>query len=677
MTMVVASIVGGLALAEPPPVWREISPGVWRTQVGRADRPTLTQAAEAKPRNDRLAAMPKATMPFAPTSMLAGKANGHAWVSLPLHPGEKVYGLGMQMSGSGRRGGVYHLRVDHYSSGADRLHAPTPMYISSLGYAVFLNTSRPVDVYVGVGNRLDDPKIPPFRDRNTDPKWDAQPDSGRVEASVAAPGLEVLVFAGPTAMDALRRYNLFCGGGAMPPIWALGFWHRTPTLMTADQVIAEAAQFESRGFPLDVIGLEPGWQSRSYPGTMEWSPERFKDPGGFVQKLLDRGVRVNLWENPYVAPGSELFRQLTPRFGSHTVWLGAAPDVYDKETAKIVRDFHRSRHLDLGVSGYKIDEVDGFDVWLWPDHATFPSGLSGLHMRQIYAVLWQKELLRAFRDKGERTFGLVRASNGAASRFPFAIYSDTYDHRQYVGATVNCSLAGVIWCAEARDAANGEEWVRRMQSACLSPIAQLNAWASGLKPWSYPEVESEVRSAMALRESLVPHLYTAFAQYWLDGVPPVRPMCLVDGGQETDQYMLGDSLLVAPMFAGEKSRPVRLPKGKWYDYSTGALVGEGTTITVRPSLQDVPLYVREAAAIPTFPPGLRARGDSYLLRCYGAGPWKGLLYEDDGRTFAFEKGDYGLFELGVTGEGVSARPIEGKHRQRSKPVETVFVGLPL
>jgi alpha-D-xyloside xylohydrolase len=536
------------------------------------------------------------------------------------------------------------------------------MYISSLGYAVFFNTSRPINVYVGVGNRLNDPKIPQFRDRNSDKNWDAQPDSGCVEASVQAPGLEVTVFAGPEAMTALQRYNLYCGGGALPPVWALGFWHRTPSLATAQNVLDEVNEFQRRGFPLDVIGLEPGWQSRSYPGTMEWSKDRFPDPRSFVNQMTNQGVHVNLWENPYVAPGSNLHQLLGGRFGSHTVWLGAAPDIYSPKAAEVIKRFHREKHLDLGVSGYKIDEVDGFDNWLWPDHATFPSGLDGLQMRQIYGLLYQKEFDKLFRSNGRRTFGLVRGSNGAASSFPFAIYSDTYDHRQYITALTNSSLAGVIWCAEIRSADSDEEWVRRMQSACMSPIAQLNAWDSGKKPWSYPKVENEIKEAMLLRESLVPYLYTAFAQYNLNGIPPVRPMSIIDGGQETDQYLLGDYLLFAPMLTGTKTRKIRLPKGKWYDYKTGQYVGSDQVISVSPSLSEIPLYVRGGTFIPTAPPSTRTISNhEYVFRCYGEGPFAGQLYQDDGTTFAYEQGAYNLSSLTISGDEAKAKTLEGKN----------------
>jgi alpha-D-xyloside xylohydrolase len=649
--------------------WTQTAPGVWVAVAGRPDRPTLTDAAEAKPFTEALKALQNPEPPDILKTATFEVNRDYVSVHLALEPGEKLYGLGLQMSGEDRRGGVYHLQVDHYASGHDRLHAPTPLYISSRGYAVFFDTSRPINIYSGVGNRLSDPTKPPFKDRNTDHNWDPQPDSNAVEASVQAPGLRVVVFSGPTPMEALRRYVLYCGGGPLPPRWALGFWHRTPSLANAEQVVEEVRQFKQHDFPLDVIGLEPGWQSRSYPGSMQWSSERFPDPQRFLTEMAAQSIHVNLWENPYVAPSSPYYQALNPHFGSHTVWLGAVPDILDPKAAEIARQFHKQHHE--GVSGYKIDEVDGFDNWLWPDHATFPSGPPGLQMRQIYGVLWQKELTRLFKDEGHRTFGLVRGSNGAAVRFPFAIYSDTYDHRQYVTATVNASLAGVLWCAEARSAANGEEWVRRIQSACLSPIAQLNAWDSGAKPWSFPEVENHVRTAMKLREALVPYLYTAFAQYHFEGTPPIRPMCLVDGGLETDQYLLGDSLLVAPMFVGESSRTVRLPAGDWYDYKTGARVGSNETITIHPSLDEIPLFVRGGALIPTFEGALHAEGNTYTLRKFGPGPWHGAIYDDDGQSYAFEKGDYGLFEVTLSDSRPKATHLKGQRQNLTRPLSLV------
>ncbi len=636
----------------PPPVlkWQEVAPGVWRTRVGKREKLTLLSAAEAEPNRGALALMPKVDAPPVDLGQSSGEmVETYAMARMPLQPKEKLFGMGLQMHGSDRREGIYHLQMDHYSKGVDRLHAPTPLYISSRGYAVFFNTARPCSIYAGVGNRLGDPNNPPARDRTTDPKWEAQPYSPSVEASVQAPGLEVYLFAGPTPIDAIRRYTLYCGGGALPPRWALGFWHRVPLAATAEDVLKEVAEFDKRGFPLDVLGLEPGWQSQAYPGSFVWSEKRFPNPAGFVAELAGRGVHVNLWENPYIAKTSPMFKPLESSFGSHTVWLGAAADLNVPKAAKIVREHHKQVGVDLGVSGYKIDEVDGVDFWLWPDHARFPSGLPGIEMRQVYGVLWQRELQRLFHDSGKRTFGLVRGSNGGATRFPFAIYSDTYNHQEYLTGITSAGLAGVMWCAEVRSAKNGEEWVRRMQTAVLSHIAQLNAWADGTKPWSFAGFEEPVRKAMEFRISLMPYLYTAFAEYHYEGTPVIRAMSLVDGGEETDQYLLGDDLLVAPMFAGVASRKVRLPKGNWCDYDTGEMVGNGQTIEIKPALDKIPVYVREGALIPTIAPQPRAgrntKNTALIVRHYGNGPAEGRMYDDDGETFNQEKGSYAWYSL--------------------------------
>ena len=113
----------------------------------------------------------------------------------------------------------------------------------------------------------------------------------------------------------------------------------------------------------------------------------------------------------------------------------------------------------------------------------------------------------------------------------------------------------------------------------------------------------DVNEIASLRMRLIPYLYTAFADYAFKGIPPVRAMNLEEGyivtdsvsktsfdGTENpyalavrqevkDQFMVGECLLVAPLFAGEKERKVVLPQGKWFDFYTGDLVGEGEVIT--------------------------------------------------------------------------------------------------
>jgi alpha-D-xyloside xylohydrolase len=108
--------------------------------------------------------------------------------------------------------------------------------------------------------------------------------------------------------------------------------------------------------------------------------------------------------------------------------------------------------------------------------------------------------------------------------------------------------------------------------------------------------------------------------------------------------MAGESLLIAPMFTGQTQRQVILPKGKWYDFYTGAFAGDGQVITITPGLDQIPVYVKDGAIIPMMPPLLHAPkiGEKVDLeiRHYGEKANEYNLYDDDGETFAFEKGQF-------------------------------------
>ena len=437
--------------------------------------------------------------------------------------------------------------------------APVPFFLSNRGYGVFFNTAKFLKVYNNIGNRKDSQHNPLPVDRNPPPDepqpgpWLDTPRSDSIEAYLHGEGMELVVFSGDTLQDVVARYNLYCGGGVLPPLWGLGFWHRVPSQFSADETNAEIARFEEYRIPLDVVGLEPGWQTKSYPCTYEWQRKRFPDPQGFCQQLLRQGIRLNLWENPYISPAAKLYPSMYPLSGSHLVWLGIVPDYHLAEARRLLTDQHQREHIDIGISGYKIDEVDGYDFWLWPDHATFPSGVSAEVMRQTYGMLMQKMLYHdLFRRNDRRTYGLVRASNGAASGYPFVIYSDSYGHQQYVTGLSAASLCGILWCPEIRSARDGGEWLNRMHTVCFSPLAMLNAWASGQKPWSFPEVTAAVREVIELRMRLLPYLYTAFADYHQHGVPPIRSMLLEATAigepihEDNSLFMFGPSILVAP-----------------------------------------------------------------------------------------------------------------------------------
>jgi alpha-D-xyloside xylohydrolase len=192
-------------------------------------------------------------------------------------------------------------------------------------------------------------------------------------------------------------------------------------------------------------------------------------------------------------------------------------------------------------------------------------------------------------------------------------------------------------------------------------------------------VADDVRDVIQLRMRLLPYLYTAFANYNRHGTPPMRAMILEQGTsdapaavttaklddvtnpyaesvsmEQDDQFMFGPSILVAPYYGKlTLKRTVKLPKGNWYDFYTGKLVGNGTTIEVD-TPQRTPLFVKEGAVIPMLTKSVSnsrdAMGHALEVRHYGNQPGSFELYEDDGKTFDYEKADFTLRRLDFKGE---------------------------
>jgi alpha-D-xyloside xylohydrolase len=648
--------------------------------------------------------MPKTVFPLDPAEIEGRNFNAKTTLRFPLAGDEDIYGLGVDFSSMRRNGGVFELHVDHWDSQraiTGRTHAPVPLYVSTKGFAVLFDTARYLNVTVGHGVRLAAKDKPPVIDRTTNKimpsaaggarsnaQWQAHPRSDSIEVLANAAGMDVYVFAGPSPLDSVRRYNLYSGGGALPPKWGLGYMNRVRTNYTAAQVLADIAEFKTHGIPLDMIGLEPGWMDHAYPCSFEWDKTRFPDPKGFLDQLATAGVRANLWFNPYVGPPSTLlYQKLLPYAGTHLVWNGIVPDYTIPEARTVFADHLQRTIIDLNpaaIGGFKIDEVDGFDKYLWPDTALFPSGRDGEQLRQTYGLLVQKIVFDVFHRANRRTMGQIRGTNAGASPYPFVIYNDNYDFGGYISAVSNSGFAGVLWSPEVRGSTSGEDMLRRTQAVCFSPLALYNGWASDEKLWSHPEVKDPIRDAIVLRARLLPYLYNTFAQYRYEGTPPIRPMQLAAGivaeapttgvgkldatanpyevppaaREVKDQYMFGDSLLVAPIPPGVKSRKVLLPTGKWYDFHTGKLAGANETIEVIPSLAAIPVFVKDGALIPMISPRLTApaAGETVALeiRHYGEAPGRLSLYDDDGETFNHEKGDYSWTGLAV------ARDAAGK-----------------
>jgi alpha-D-xyloside xylohydrolase len=236
------------------------------------------------------------------------------------------------------------------------------------------------------------------------------------------------------------------------------------------------------------------------------------------------------------------------------------------------------------------------------------------------------------------------------------LYSDLYVHRDFIRALVNSGFSGLLWCPEVRDAVSEEDLIRRLQSVVFSPLAMVNGWYIKNPPWKqlnrglnnadqpldgWEKLEARCREIIGWRMQLVPYLTAAFQRYAEDGTPPFRALVLDAPADKRlytvdDQYIIGDRMMVAPIFVEVSSgapqgpsrrnpdggRRVVLPEGVWHDFWTGEAFKGGTEISAPASTEEIPVYVKTGSIVPWADVGLYAGAPETLkvtARVYGDG----------------------------------------------------------
>jgi alpha-D-xyloside xylohydrolase len=646
--------------AETP---QEVYPGVWRFRFGTPETITPVSTRHYPPATANSAGLPKVTArPVTVTG--SGSRRGYQ-VRIPLRPNEIVYGLGLQLQSTIQRGLKKRLRVnaDPKMDTGDS-HAPVPFYVTTAGYGVLVDTARYPTFYCGGKTPRN------ARAKNADFSQlvavgaDALPAAYRryrfqdesevlVEVPEAA-GVDVYVFAGPTMREAVQRYNLFSGGGPVPPRWGLGMWYRVKGDFTQEQTMALANEFRERRIPCDVLGLEPGWQTHAYSCTFVWD-KKFPNPSKMAKELAAKSYRLNLWEHAFTHPESPIHSALEAHSGDYEVWGGLVPDFLQAEARKVFADYHDRAIVSTGVSGFKLDECDNSDFtgnWSWPELAKFPSGADGEQMHSLFGLRYQDTIQSIFDKRRQRTYGLVRSSGALAAPYPYVLYSDLYDHKEFIRGMVNMGFSGILWTPELRNAENPEDLIRRLQTVVMSPMALINAWYIKNPPWKQVErnannadrlaegweaVEAKCRAVMELRMRLIPYLHAAFVRYSYEGLPPFRALVMDYPEQPAawpveDQYLMGDSLMVAPMVAKQTERSVYLPPGEWFNFWSGEKMAGGRRVNVTAPLEQIPLFVKSGALLPLAEPTLHTDdGASWRVsvQVYGERPAMVKLYEDE------------------------------------------------
>ena len=629
--------------------WRQVFPGVWRGRLGTPEPITPVSTRLVPPQTEAFAKLPQADA--APLPAIHGRRTERGCtVELPLRPNEHIYGLGLQFLSFDQRGKKKIARVNadpKFDTGDS--HAPVPFYVTTEGVGILIDTARYASFYFGDARPKPAHAVESVSNASPDPNYThnlKDADAGQVTVEVPhAPGVDVYLFAGPQMIDTVRRYNVFSGGGVLPPDWGLGFWYRMDARATQQSALALAQEFRDRSIPCDVLGLEPGWQTHAYSCTFAWNTGRFSVPRGFVQSAGEMSYKVNLWEHAFTHPASPLFPTIEPHSGDYGVWGGLVPDFAGAPARNAFGEYHGKTFIDAGVSGFKLDECDNSDFtggWSFPECSAFRSGVDGEQMHSLFGLRYQMAIWDAFRKREQPTYNLVRSSGALAAPYPFVLYSDLYNHRDFIRALVNSGFSGLLWCPEVRDAVSEEDLIRRLQSVMFSPLAMVNGWYIKNPPWKqldrmlnnedqllggWEKVEARCREIIGWRMALGPYLRAAFQRYAQDGTPPFRALVL-DAQKEQrlyrvdDQFMFGDRMMVAPLFAGEPGRTVVLPAGQWHDFWTGQPVGGGSELNVPAATENIPVYVKSGSIVPWADVGLHADAPEarrLTVRVYGDG----------------------------------------------------------
>ena len=523
-------------------------------------------------------------------------------LEFPIEDDCHIFGFGLQLKQFDHRGRKLRLDVNADPVAADgESHAPVPFFVTNKGYGMYFDIARYAEFYCG-------------KQKNTGAMaahsnggsagsetelYAVRKDSDlimSVRIPVAA-GVDVYVIEGDTITEIVSQYNMLAGGGPEVPEWALGLLYRCYYKWDAEKIKETADYFRDHQIPCDMIGLEPGWHTHAYSCTYQWS-DKYPNPDEFIAYLKDRNFHINLWEHAFVHPDAEIHDALIPHSGDWLVWGGLVPDFATPEGRRIFADYHRTKLVDHGIDGFKLDECDSSDFtgsWSFPLSSEFPSGLDGEQYHSLFGTLYAKTILDALGE--QQTLSEVRQMGALAAPYPFVLYSDLYDHRDFIRGLVNSGFSGLLWTPEFRKAETREECIRRIQCIVFSCQFLINSWNYDGIPWVIFDCEDEVRELIQLRYQLIPMLKKAFEVYHATGKPPIRAL-VMDYTQDDatytidDEYMFCEELLVAPIAANTgDQRSVYLPRAaRWADFYTGEEIALPENGVIQVNTKRIPVY---------------------------------------------------------------------------------------
>ncbi|MFJ2296739.1 alpha-xylosidase [Streptomyces sp. NPDC087894] len=546
----------------------------------------------------------------------------HMIAQLALDVGENVYGLGERFTPYVKNGQSVDIWQADGGTSSELAYKNIPFYLSSRGYGVFVNHPGKVSFEVG------------------------SESVGQVQFSVEDQSLEYYIVAGPTPKDVLSRYTALTGRPALPPAWSFGLWLTTSFCTSYDEatVTSFVDGMAERGIPLSVFHFDCFWMREYQWSDFLWDPEVFPDPEGMLARLKERGLRISMWINPYIAQKSALFAEgaahgyLVKR-SNGDIWQWdlwqpgmALVDFTDPAARAWYADKLRAL-LDQGVDCFKTDFGERI-----PTDVVWRDGSDPERMHNYYAQIYNRtvfELLEKERGTGEAVL-FARSATAGGQQFPVHWGGDCFASftamAESLRGGLSLSLSGFgFWSHDiggfegTPDPAVFKRW---LAFGLLSSHSRLHGNVSYRVPWEFGEEAVDVARAFTLlKHRLMPYLYGVAAEAHRTGVPMMRPMLAEFPGDPASrtldrQYMLGPDLLVAPVFTEDGEVEYYVPEGTWTSLLTGERVTGPAWRHERHGFDSLPLLVRDGAVLPWGADDQRPDGDwldGLTLRVFGSG----------------------------------------------------------
>ncbi len=551
-------------------------------------------------------------------------SDGTAYVreQLTLGVGECVYGLGERFGPLVKNGQSVEMWHADGGTSSEQAYKNVPFYLTNRGYGVFVD--HPGAVSFEIGSEA----------------------VARAQFSVAGQRLRYFVIHGPTPADILRKYTALTGRPALPPAWSFGLWLSTSFSTPYDEptVTGFIDEMARRELPLSVFHFDCFWMREFQWCDFVWDPDTFPDPAGMLARLHERGLHTCVWINPYVAQRSSLFAEgaeqgFLVRTRDGDVWQTdlwqAGMGIVDF-TNPAARQWFADKLrplLAMGVDAFKTDFGERI-----PTDVAWHDGSDPERMHNHYTHLYNETvfgLLCEVRGEGEAVV-FARSATAGGQRFPVHWGGDCETSFTSMAETLRggLSLAAsgfAFWSHDIGgfdgdpDPAVFKRWI---PFGLLSTHSRLHGNHSYRVPWAFDEESVDVlRTFTRLKLRLMPYLFQQAVVAARTGVPVLRPMALEfpDDPACTHldrQYLLGESLLVAPVFDADGTVDYYLPVGTWTHLQTGVTREGPGWVRETCDCLTVPVYVRPGTVLPW---GARedrpdyAYAEGVTLRAYGLG----------------------------------------------------------